>query len=255
MSSVDSLLDHALAVSTEGWDFTRLGSRLMVTPPPWDYPALVAAQAGRARTMLDMGTGGGEWLAALPARPAKTLATECWPPNVPVAARRLRALGVVVVQAEGAPDNQDQRADETQGRLPFRDGAIDLVANRHESFLPGEVARILAAGGSFVTEQVGTGSYDDLHQLLDLPAPPPGRWTVSLAIEQLAEVPLHVVASGSGAERTTFADVGALVWYLRQVPWAVPGFDVDRNRARLRAAHERMPATVFLPSFWLVARR
>lgn len=148
MSSVDSLLDHALAVSTEGWDFTRLGSRLMVTPPPWDYPALVAAQAGRARTMLDMGTGGGEWLAALPARPAKTLATECWPPNVPVAARRLRALRVVVVQAEGAPDNQDQRADETQGRLPFRDGAIDLVANRHESFLPGEVARILAAGGS-----------------------------------------------------------------------------------------------------------
>ncbi len=255
MSDFDRLLDEAITVSTEGWDLDRLGCRLAITPPPWDYRAMVAEHAGDALTMLDMGTGGGEWLATLPARPSQTLATECWPPNVSVAARRLAPLGVVLVQAEGARDNQDQRLDETVGRLPFRDDAIDLISNRHESFLSSEVARILRTGGVFVTEQVGSGSYDDLHELLDLPAPTPGRWGLSLAIEQLAGVGLQVMASGSGFERATFADVGALAWYLRQVPWAAPGFDVDRNRTRLRAAHARMPATISLPSFWLVALR
>lgn len=41
-----------------------------------------------------------------------TVATEAWPPNVPIAAARLRPLGIPVVQDEGAPDNTD--SDRTQ---------------------------------------------------------------------------------------------------------------------------------------------
>jgi hypothetical protein len=60
-------------------------------------------------------------------------------------------MGIAVVQDEGAPDNSDQNGD--RARLLFRDGAFDLVANRHEAFVATEVARVLSPGGTFVTQQ------------------------------------------------------------------------------------------------------
>src|SRR5215813_11691547 len=127
--------------------------------------------------MLDMGTGGGERLARLSPRPKLTVATEAWPPNVPVAAARLHPLGIAVVQDEGAPDNVRQESAQQRGaqqggaqrgRLPFRDGAFGLVANRHEAFLAAEVSRVLASGGTFITQQADFHSYDDLYRLLGL---------------------------------------------------------------------------------------
>jgi hypothetical protein len=42
----------------------------------------------------------------------------------------------------------DQDAADEGGRLPFRDGSLDLIGNRHESFLAAEVSRVLAPGGT-----------------------------------------------------------------------------------------------------------
>jgi cyclopropane fatty-acyl-phospholipid synthase-like methyltransferase len=67
-------------------------------PLPWDYTATVLEHARRSPDLLDLGTGGGEWLAALPYRPARTVATEAWPPNVSVARGRLKPLGTEVVR-------------------------------------------------------------------------------------------------------------------------------------------------------------
>ena len=50
-----------------------------------------------------MGTGGGEGLSLFPDRAPCTVAAEAWPPNVPVAGRRLRPLGITVIQNEAAP--------------------------------------------------------------------------------------------------------------------------------------------------------
>jgi SAM-dependent methyltransferase len=90
------------------------------------------------------------------------LAAEAWPPNVPVAAARLRALGIAVVQDEGAPENDTQHPG--RGRLPFRDEAFDLVTNRHEAFQAAEVRRVLAPGGTFVTQQVDYHCYAETGQ-------------------------------------------------------------------------------------------
>jgi hypothetical protein len=59
------------------------------------------------------------------------VATECWPPNVTVAARQLRPLGIPVVQAASAPDNMaTDRGREPDGALPFCDDAFGLAARR-----------------------------------------------------------------------------------------------------------------------------
>jgi len=44
------------------------------------------------------------------------------------------------------------------------------------------------------------------------------------------------------ALRVEFYDVGAVVHFLRKVPWTVPGFTVDGYRDRLARMHERIRA-------------
>ena len=207
--------------------------------------------------MLDMGTGGGERLSQLSPRPPMTVATEAWPPNVPIAATRLRSLGVPVVQDEGAPDNTDQDNAE-RGRLPFRDGAFALVANRHEAFLADEVYRVLSPGGVFITQQVDFHSYDDLYRLLGLAVPEqPDTW-LPLARQQILDAGLTVETAISGEERHEFRDVSAIVYYLRSVSWAIPEFSIDACAPQLRAAHDApdsWPLLVRLRRFLLIAAK
>jgi SAM-dependent methyltransferase len=258
---LDGLLDEAERQPFAGWDFSWLAGRVQVQPLPWDFEALVAEQVATSPDLLDMGTGGGERLSRLTNRPALTVATEAWAPNVPVAAQRLRPLGITVVHVEGAPDNTDQPPDPIVGRLPFVDASFHVVTNRHESFVASEVARILAPGGHFLTQQVGNVWTDDFHRLFDLPLPPrpTGRWELALAQAQVKAAGLEIVARGEDEEQRAFLDVGALAWYLKAIPWTIPGFTIDGFRPRLALLYRRIqaegPLTVRLPHFWLHARK
>jgi hypothetical protein len=254
----DVLLNEADSLPSIGWDFSRLGDRITITPPPWDFGEIVAAHAQTSPDLLDIGTGGGEWLAALPVRAERTVATESWPPNLDVAGQRLRPLRITVVETEAARDNVDQGRDETRGRLPFPSGSFALVVSRHESFLPTEVARVLCPNGTFVTQQVG-GDYGDFYDALELPRPraPTRRWDVRLAAQQLQRVGLDVVDSREGTETASFADAGALAWYLKTVPWTIENFSIATHRRALERAHDRIVREggldARLPAFWLKA--
>ncbi len=250
------MLAEAESRPVAGWDFAWLGERMKVEPLPWDFDAVVLARAHHSCSLLDLGTGGGEWLAALTHRPERAVATESWPPNVPAAEARLVPLGVEVVQTEAARDNVEQSDPEPSGALPFPNGSFELVVSRHESYGGREVSRVLTGGGHFVTEQAGAKNDDDLFHLLGLepPAKEPG-WTLSFAAAQLERAGLRVSDSGEAEQTVTFADVGALAWYLKAIPWAVAGFTVSAFRDRLEALHERGPLPVRQQRFWLEATK
>ncbi|HEY7279156.1 MAG TPA: methyltransferase domain-containing protein [Trebonia sp.] len=250
--TVAELLDEAARAPVTGWDFTWAAERTAVSPPPWDFGALAQDALQAAASALDMGTGGGEFLAGFPVLPARMVATESWAPNVPVAGQRLARRGVAVIHSEGAVDNAVQGADPA-GRLPFRSAAFDLVLNRHEAFAATEVARVLAPGGRFLTQQAGTGS-DQFHALLGLRAPRRPAFDLDLLLGQAVCAGLTVEDARVGWETTRFADVGALAWYLRMVPWAVPGFDVTVHRQALEAVAAR-DLVVYQERLLLVGRR
>jgi SAM-dependent methyltransferase len=258
MSDLARLIEEALATPLVGWD-TSYGGRITAVDP-WDYTAMVVVAARNSPDLLDMGTGGGEWLSRLPYRPPRTVATEGWPPNVPVAQARLRPLGIEVVAVEGAPDNVDQDGDAPGGDLPFADGSFQLVVNRHESYLPREVRRVLAPDGLFLTQQVGSGVADDLRRLLtgEPPEPAARSWTREVAVGQVEAAGFKVEDSGDGDQIVSFADVGALVWYLVHLPWVWPDFSLDAHRDALTRLHEQARGGATLsarqPLFWLRAR-
>ena len=244
----DRLAAAAEAFTMAGWDWSALSGRYGETPPPWDERTEVQVALPPARTLLDMGTGGGEFLSRLAPLPPATWATEGYPPNLPVAQARLAPLGVRVVAV----------ADET--RLPLPDAHFDLVINRHESFDPGEVRRILRPGGTFLTQQVGGQDNRELNAALqDVVTLSYGSWSAATAAAQLRAAGLEVVEERESARPGHFRDIGAVIMYLRITPWQIADFAVSAYRVRLLALHRRMQAEGGLATrvhrFFIIARR
>jgi SAM-dependent methyltransferase len=242
------LIAAAETYTMEGWDWSALEGRYAETPPPWDFRAEVIARLSAARTLLDMGTGGGEFLGSLAPLPPETWATESYPPNVPVAAAHLTPLGVRVVAVE------------EDTRLPLPDAHFDLVINRHESFDPAEVRRILRPGGVFLTQQVGGRDNIELNEALqEAVSLNYGDWDLATAVDQLRAAGLEVVDQREAASPGHFADIGAVVMYLQIAPWQIEEFSVESYHDRLLALHGQMQVvgglTTSIHRFFVIARR
>jgi SAM-dependent methyltransferase len=213
-----------------GWDFAHLAGRMLEDQPPWSYTTRAAELMQGARTLLDMGTGGGERLLKLRAHwPPIVMVTEDYPPNVKLATGRLGPLGVRVVDVPLGLHH----------RLPFVDGGFDLVINRHSAFSHAEVARVLAPGGVFFTQQVHGLWAQDLVAVFDARPQWPDS-TLERDVAQLEEVGLAIRTARNWSGRLAFADVGAIVYYLRAVPWLVPGFSVATHLAALLRLQDRL---------------
>jgi SAM-dependent methyltransferase len=217
-------------VEFSGWDFSVMGERWVSENPPWDYLSLAGDKVRNAGCVLDMGTGGGEALSQISNLPPATFATEGYPPNVRVAHQRLSPLGIHVVQVDGQEDH-----------LPFAADSFSLVLNRHESFNPVELHRILQPGGRFLTQQVGGRDNFRLNELLQnepslkyadcLPEP------FCAAMEAAGLVILNCLQA---FPKSTFKDLGAVLFYLKVITWQIEDFNIEEYRPRLEALHRRI---------------
>ena len=199
----------------EGWSFD-VNMVSLGPPTPWSYDGRAVELLRDAGVVVDMGTGGGERFSRLcDGYDGIAVATEGWPPNVPVAAARLAPVGVQVVHASGL-------------RLPLADGSVDLVLNRHEDLDPADVARALRPGGRALTQQIGRNHWRELGEFFPQASGGSGdlfqRYRdgfqdSGLDLADAREHDLHVA----------MGRLGDVVYMLTAVPWAVPGFDVERD--------------------------
>ena len=213
-----------------GWDFSYLDNRMIEDQAPWSYSARTAELMRQASSVVDMGTGGGERLLKLREYwPLKVVATEDYPPNFRLATERLSRFGAQVVDVPLTDCDP----------MPFSDGEFDLVLNRHSGFNAREVARILAPGGSFLTQQVhGLWAYDLIAAFDAKPKWPES--TLQKYVPQLEAAGLTIEDTQEWSGRLSFTDVGAIVYYLRAVPWLVEGFSVETHLPYLLALEQRL---------------
>jgi SAM-dependent methyltransferase len=231
--SFAELVAEADAVDVTGWDFSWLDGRATEERPPWGYQKLMGERIGAASVTLDIQTGGGEVLAGAPQRASLAMvATESWPPNVARAQANLRDKGVVVV------------ADEDEPPLPFADAAFDLVTSRHPVVAHWtEIARVLAPGGTYFSQQVGPDSGHEVYDYFLGPQPlGPSPRDPELARAEAEQAGLEVVDLRTAELKMEFFDVGAMIYFLRKVIWFVPDFTVEKYRGRLTALHEQIQA-------------
>ena len=214
------------AHSLRGWEL-EYEPRPLDPEPDWDYGVHAREIVRSAATVLDLGTGGGEVFAqALADAPSgiRAVATEAWPPNGPVAARRLRGRASVLRSSSLV--------------LPFPDRSFECVLNRHEELDPAEVLRVLTPGGRLLTQQVHPEYWPELREFL------PG----------FADFPRHDRAyprelEAGGAEieilrshrhRVSFDALGPLVYHLIACPWNLPGFDLAAHAGALAELDSRI---------------
>lgn len=222
--------------SFSGWDFSHIGDRVVNSPLTWSYTSMILPLIRNAESLLDMGTGGGEFLASLIPLPKYTCATELYEPNIPIAKKTLEPLGVEVFNPE------------SETKLPFKDEEFELIINRHEYYSEIEVARVLKPKGVFVTQQVG--DKNDAKLRLSLTGTETSEndteWNLEYAKERLKASGFEILEGFENITTTRIFDIGAIVYYLKAVPWELPRFTVEKYYDKLLEIHNHIIKNGFL---------
>lgn len=212
-----------------GWDFSHINGKCEAEHDlPWNYEEIVRTYLRPDKKLLDIDTGGGEFLLSLNHPHCNLAATENYPPNVELCKKKLLPLGIDFQEADGSD------------RLPFEDQTFDLVINRHGDFNPNEIGRILKTGGIFITEQVGAENDRELVELLliDVPEIPFPNQYLKIARTAFEEFGFSVLKAEEAFRPIKFWDVGALVWFARIIEWEFPDFNVKGCLENLYHAQE-----------------
>ena len=221
----EDLVAAALEAPFSGWNFDYLNGRVRKCELQWSYEDLARTEITQLSRILDLNTGGGETLTNVlqSRRPALVVATESWPPNVPVAREHLE------------PRKISLRPHRVSEPLPAEDGEFTLVLNRHGACDLAELHRVLTPGGIYLTQQVGRLNDVELNTALGAPAP--GYRDTATLEHDSADLDRHgfeIADSGEAFAEYGFSDIGAVVYHLQAVPWQVPQFDVEVYDRALR---------------------
>ena len=212
-----------------GWDFSFISGtgRMKNDLLSWSYGSIAISLIQNSKSMLDMGTGGGEFLSKLLPFPASVYATESYKPNVSIAKERLTPLGVKVVEIDD------------DSNLPFETGQFDLIINQHESFSAKEVRRIISKEGLYLTQQVGGLDCKEINENLRIPINEEYKdWNLNVASNEIQENDFEVLKSIEEFPIQRFYDIGALLYYLKAIPWQVPGFEIEKFKDELYSIHK-----------------
>jgi SAM-dependent methyltransferase len=212
------------ARNLQGWVF-EYSPEPLEPGPPWDFEARARELAAASGSVLDLGTGGGEVLSrVVDGLDCRTVATEEWVVNAPVAQRRLRHTAPVVRACALA--------------LPFGQNTFDLVLSRHEAIDPHEVARVLAAGGKCLTQQVVPYLWKELRTVFPDMTRFPDHYREYQA--GFLEAGCVIEDAREFTRKVRFHELGHLVYHLVAAPWTIPSFSVHSHRDGLEELDRRM---------------
>jgi SAM-dependent methyltransferase len=234
--------------SFQGWDFSYLDGRWESECLLWDYTQILNKYRHDTDILLDMGTGGGEFILKLGHPYHLVSVTEGWEPNLLLCKERLEPLGITV------------RCVAEDDKLDYPKERFDMVINRHESFDVAEVYRVLKPGGYFITQQVGGQNDRDLVEKLlgDIPLPFPHHDLIHNA-ELLQNAGFAILEQMEAMTEMKIFDLGAVVYFAKQCVWEFPDFSVDRCFDRLKMIGDEINRKGYLPNrehrFLIVARK
>ena len=213
-----------------GWDFSHIEGRYMEEDDlPWDYREEILRYRKPEMRILDIDTGGGEFLLSLGHPHENIAAMENYPPNIELCKEVLLPLGI------------DFRAGDGKGKLPFDDGSFDMVINRHGDFNAEEIYRVLKPGGIFITQQVGADNDRELVELLcgETLMPFPDQY-LNITTRKFEDAGFGILRGEEVFRPIRFFDVGALVWFARIIQWEFPNFAVDSHLDNLLNAQKML---------------
>lgn len=223
-----------------GWDFSHLDNRWKSEKLNWNYFDIVKKHLNNTNNLLDIGTGGGEFLLTLNHPYNLTSVTEAYPPNFKLCTENLAPLGISVNQTY------------TDNILPFDNDTFDIIINRHSAFDLNEVNRVLKSGGYFITQQVGNKNNFYLQsKLLNGFKPDVNeKHTLNNYIKILKQMNYSIELSDEQFQQVKFFDIGAIVYYAKIIEWEFPEFSVDNCFDKLCNCQVEIEQNGYVQSKW-----
>ena len=209
----------------QGWTFDKVQSEPVGPGPSWDYVARARELIFGARSILDMGTGGGEAFSTIcEGYEGLALAIEGWPPNVWIAAKLLSPRGIHMVHAVGS-------------KLPFSTECFHVVLNRHEELDPSDVSRVLVPGGRVLTQQVGRNQWQEIVPFFPMTSPKGSDDLFHTYWAGFESAGLAVTVAESHDTPVAYHSLGDVVYMMTVVmpQWREHGFDLERDLDALLA--------------------
>jgi SAM-dependent methyltransferase len=222
----------------KGWDFSYLDNRAIEEPLPWNYDRIVRQHLKNSSILLDMGTGGGEYLLTLNHPTRNTFATEAYPPNFELCKKKLNPLGI------------DVRHVIKDHELPFDNRMFDIIINRHEAFDINEIYRLLKPNGLFITQQVGGLNNKELSRFLinDHKEITSSEHTLDHTVKAFQSKGFNILMSDEYFPMLKFFDVGALVYFAKIIEWEFPNFSVESSFDQLCQLQSNVEQQGFIES-------
>jgi len=212
--------------SFKGWDFSHMDKRWLFDPLPWNYLYIIKNHLKKEHMLLDIGTGGGEFLISLEHPHHLTYATEGYKPNFELCQQTLSPLGINI---QYVPDDN---------YLPFGNETFDIVIARHKLYVINEVNRILKPGGLFITQQIGGKNFEELIIALTTKSPPYNYYALTFASECLKDIGFDILYSDEAFVKQKFTDIGAIIFCAKRIQWKFADFSVEKYFDRLLKIHE-----------------
>jgi hypothetical protein len=97
------------------------------------------------------------------------------------------------------------------------------------------VWRVLRAGGTFLTQQVGSENDRELRERFGSYQASPDAADPYAA--QLRAAGFEIAQARESRTQKSFRDVGAVAWYMKVLRWEFPGFSVSGSITLLREVH------------------
>ena len=209
-----------------GWEFSYLDGRMVQDDLPWDYKEIVEKYISGKNSLLDMDTGGGEFLYSLSNLPKNVFATEAYEPNIPIAEKLLKEKKIKLIPIKN------------NGEIPFDDDFFDIIINRHGAYVINELKRTLQKGGIFITQQVGGLNGIDMNMAFETKTMDYVKWCLIENIENFKNAGLEILDYDDNIGKMKFKDIGAFVYFLKCIPWQVKDFSIDKHYKRLETIND-----------------
>lgn len=234
----------------KGWDFSCLEHRFDSGENnlPWDFYQIIKQYVKPTDRLLDIDTGGEEFLLSLGHTHALTSATEGYAPNVALCREKFAHLGIDFHEMTDA------------GEMPFAEQEFDVILNRHGRYDVHELFRVLKPDGIFITQQVGEWNDWELVKkvLPDTHRKFKGHCLAS-QVKLFQEAGFEILGQDEAYCPIQFYDTGAFVWFAKVIEWEFMNFSVDSCFENLLAVEQELQDKGFVSGrihrFYLVAKK
>lgn len=166
----------------------------------------------------------------------RTTVTEGYQPNLALCIRRLRPKGIRVVRVLG------------EEREPFDCESFDIILNRHGSYDPTEIKRLLKPGGIFVTKQVGALNNLPLRVLLNRDSKI-GTENIVSETNRFKTLGFEIREDQEAFSKTKCKSIDAIIYRAKVISWEFSEFNVEEAYSHLEFIEDMFGRQGYYESF------